>query len=120
MAVTFTRANSASGDSDPANQVNKFQFEIDGVLIGGVNQIAGLEQEFDLVQYKDREDGTMHTRPGNLKPGKMVVTKDFTNTSEWAAWLNTGVVGKPERDGRAVIFLAPDVSDAGRVDSYEC
>ena len=25
MAVTFTRANSASGDSDPANQVNKFQ-----------------------------------------------------------------------------------------------
>ncbi len=119
-AVTFTRANSKSGDSDPANQVNKFNFEIDGVLIGGVNQISGLEQEFDLVTYKDGEDGTMHTRPGNLKPGKLVVTKDFSNTSEWSKWFNTGVVGKPDRKSISVIFLAQDLSEAGRVNFFEC
>lgn len=39
--------------------------------------------ECDVVEYKDGEDGTMHTRPGNHKPGKMTCTKDWASTKEF-------------------------------------
>ena len=48
-----------------------------------VNNTDEFSLECDVVEYKDGEDGTMHTRPGNHKPGKMTVTKDWSNTSEW-------------------------------------
>ena len=48
-AVTFTRANSKSGDSDPANQVNKFNFEIDGVLIGDVDFASAAEVAAEIT-----------------------------------------------------------------------
>ena len=83
-AVTFGReklkgTTKTQGDF---NLSNRFSLEIDGVMVAGVNTVEGFETESDVVEYKDGEDGVMHTRSGNCKPGKITISKDWSNTSE--------------------------------------
>jgi len=122
--ATFSRANSKSKEagSDPALQTNTFGVVIDGIAINGCNQVSGMEQEFDVVIYKDGEDGIMHTRPGNLKPGKLTLTKDFTNTPELADWFLSAKQGAPKRVTVAVTFRTQGTagSDSGSMEFYEC
>ena len=88
LTETFHFNNFQVTNIDPVNEQYAYRFSaaIDGVLVAGVHTIDGLESESDIVEYKDGEDGTMHTRPGNHKAGKMSVTKDWSNTSEWYKW----------------------------------
>jgi phage tail-like protein len=102
------------------NLSNRFSFEIDGVAVSGVHTIDGLESEDDVVEYKDGEDGTSHTRPGNHKPGKMTVTKDWSNTSEWYKWRKAVLDGKVDRRSISVIFHNDAGEEAGRVNLYGC
>jgi YD repeat-containing protein len=50
----------------------------------------------DVVTYKDGEDGTMHTRPGNHKPGKLSILEERVGTAvsraycEMTAFTGTG------------------------------
>jgi phage tail-like protein len=66
--------------------IQKFAVEIDGVTVGGIHSIDGLESESEVIEYKDGEDRTIHTRPGNHKPGKVTITKDWSSTSEFRQW----------------------------------
>jgi phage tail-like protein len=93
---------------------NRFSVEIDGVVVGGFHTIGGSDTESDIVEYKDGEDGTTHTRPGNHKPGKMKVTKDWSNTSEWYKWRKAVLDGKVERKSMSVIFHNDAGEEAGR------
>ncbi len=61
----------------------------DGVMVGGVHSIEGIESETDIVEYKDGEDATMHTRPGNLKPGKLIITDPGPINSP-SSWVTAG------------------------------
>jgi phage tail-like protein len=121
-AVTFGRdklkgTTKTQGDF---NLANRFSVEIDGVMVGGVHSIEGLENETDVVEYKDGEDGTMHTRPGNHKAGKMTVTKDWSNTSEWYKWRKAVLDGKVERKSVSVIFHNDAGEEAGRMNLFNC
>ncbi len=80
-------------DTNLGQYTYQFSVEVEGVLVAGVHTIDGLESESDVVEYKDGEDGTMRTRPGNHKAGKMTVTKEWSNTSEWYKWRNGAVKG---------------------------
>ncbi|MBC7539767.1 MAG: phage tail protein [Bacteriovorax sp.] len=97
-----------------------YKLEIDGVEVAGVHSVEGLESESDFVEYKDGEDGVIHTRPGNHKPGKMVITKDWSNTSEWYKWRKAVLDGKVERRSISVIFQNDDGKEAGRINLYDC
>ena len=83
--------------------------------IGGVHTITGLQSETEIIEYKDGEDGTMHTRPGNHKPGKMTVTKDWSNTSEWYQWRKTVLDGKVDRRSVSIIFHNDAGEESGRI-----
>jgi phage tail-like protein len=102
------------------NLAHRFSVEIDGVVVAGVHSIEGLKHEHEVIEYKDGEDGTMHTRPGNHKPGKMTVTKDWSNTSEWYNWRKTVLDGKTERKSISVIFHNDAGAESGRYNFYEC
>lgn len=120
MAVTYGReklkgTTKTQGDF---NLSNRFSFEIDGVLVAGVHSVEGIEDETDIVEYKDGEDGTMHTRPANHKPGKMVVTKDWSNTPEWFNWRKAVKEGKVDRKSISVIFHNDAGEEAGRMNFY--
>ena len=101
------------------NLSNRFSFEIDGVIVAGVHTVSGLEDESDVVQYKDA-DGTLHSRPGNHKPGKMTAKRDFSSTSEWYKWRKAVLDGKVERKSISVIFHNDAGEEAGRMNFYNC
>jgi phage tail-like protein len=120
MAVTFGReklkgSTKTQGDF---NLANRFSVEIEGVLVAGVHTIDGLGTEQDIIQYKDGEDGTMHTRPGNTLPGKLTMTKDWSNTPEWFNWRKTAIDGKVERHSISVIFHNDAGEEAGRMNFF--
>jgi phage tail-like protein len=73
-----------------------------------------------VVEYKDGEDGVSHTRPGNHKPGKMTVTKDWSNTSEWYKWRKAVIDGKVDRRSISVIFHNDAGEEAGRMNFFNC
>ena len=122
MAVTFGREKlkATTKTQGDFNLSNRFSFEIDGVLVAGVHTIDGLESESDVVDYKDGEDGVSHTRPGNHKPGKMTVSKDWSNTSEWYKWRKAVLDGKVDRRSISVIFHNDAGEEAGRMNFYNC
>ena len=120
MAVTFGREKlkATTKTQGDFNLSNRFSFEIDGVIVAGVHTIDGLESESDVVDYKDGEDGVSHTRPGNHKPGKMTVSKDWSNTSEWYKWRKAVLDGKVDRRSISVIFHNDAGEEAGRMNFY--
>lgn len=122
MAVTFGREKlkATTKTQGDFNLSNRFSFEIEGVIVAGVHTIDGLESETDVVEYKDGEDGTSHTRPGNHKPGKMTVTKDWSNTSEWYKWRKAVLTGKVDRREISVIFHNDAGEEAGRMNFGSC
>jgi phage tail-like protein len=122
MPVTFARdklkgTTKTQGDFTLSN---RFSVEIDGVLVAGVHSVEGLESETDVIDYKDGEDGTMHTRPGNTKAGKMTFIKDWSNTNEWFKWRKTVIDGKVDRKSVSVIFHNDAGEEAGRMNFYHC
>ena len=122
MAVTFNRASltKTTKTQGDFNLANRFSFEISGILVNGVHSIEGIEDETDVIEYKDGEDGVTHTRPGNHKPGKMVVTKDWSNTKEWSAWRKAVLDGRVDRKSCSVIFHSDAGEEAGRMNFFEC
>jgi uncharacterized protein RhaS with RHS repeats len=53
---------------------------------GRLTSVSGLESETEVVEYKDGEDGVMHTRPGNAKPGRIKITRDFPIDNPASPW----------------------------------
>ena len=122
MAVTFGRdkLKGTTGTQGDFNLANRFSFEIDGVIVAGVHSVENIESDSDVIEYKDGEDGVTHTRPGNHKPGKMVVTKDWSNTGEWYTWRKAVLDGRVERKSMSVIFHNDAGEEAGRMNFYQC
>jgi len=113
-------AGAATKTQGDFNLSNRFSFEIDGVSAPGIRSFDGPQLESEVVEYKDGEDGVTHTRPGNHKPGKMTVSKDWSNTSEWYAWRQNVINGKVERKSISVIFHNDAGEEVGRFNFHEC
>lgn len=101
------------------NLAHHFSVEIDGVVVGGVYSIDGIEHEHEVIEYHDADTGIMHTRPGNPKPGKITVTKDWSNTGEWYKWYQSGQNGTPaQRKSISVIFHNDAGQEAWRLNYF--
>ena len=94
--------------------------EIDGVIVAGIQTIEGIESETEIVEYKDGSDPVTHARPGNHKPGKMTVTKDWSNTQEFFKWRKTVLDGKVERKSISIVFQNDAGEVATRMNFFQC
>ena len=65
------------------NLAHRFTIEIDGVAIGGVHTIEGLEHEHEVVEYHDGDEGVTRFRPGRQKQGRIKIHRDFSATKEF-------------------------------------
>jgi phage tail-like protein len=88
--------------------------------LANYKEITGLESEIEIIEFKDGEDRTIHTRPGNHKAGKLVVGKDWSNTGEWYKWRKAVLDGKVERKSMSVIFHNDAGEEAGRINLFQC
>jgi len=102
------------------NLAHRFNLEIDGVVVGGVNSIEGLEHEHEVVEYMDGDDKETRYRPGRQKLGTVKITRDFSATKEFFNWRKTVLDGKVERKSVSIIMLNDAGEEAMRYNLFEC
>jgi phage tail-like protein len=122
MPVQWTRQKlqgTAKTMGDP-NQAHRFTVECDGVTIGGVHTVEGLEFEHEVIEYHDGDNGTTQFRPGRQKQGRVKLVRDFSATKEFHDWRKTVIDGKVQRKSLSIIMLADDGTESIRYNLYEC
>jgi phage tail-like protein len=131
-ASAFAQAPAYRDGEDGVNRTRpgKISVEINGVNVAGVHTIENLnayiaqakmqETPSDIVEYRDGEDGVNRTRPGNHKPGKITLTKDWSNTLEWYNWRKAVLDGKTDRRSISIIFHDDAGIEVGRMNIYNC
>lgn len=102
------------------NLSHRISVAIDGTSVRGVNSIEGIETESEVVAYKDGDDSVVRTRPGNHKPGRISITKDWSNTSEFFQWRKAVLDGKVDRKSVSVIFHNDAGEESGRILFNRC
>jgi len=122
MAVKWNR-DSLKGSTKTQGDFNlahRFTIEIDGVAIGGVHTIEGLEHEHEVVEYHDGDEGVTRFRPGRQKQGRIKIHRDFSATKEFFNWRKTVVDGKTERKSMSIVLLNDAGEEAIRYNLFEC
>src|SRR5438309_10737816 len=99
MAVKFGRdqlkgTTKTQGDF---NLAHKFSVEIDGVMVGGIHRVDGIEHEHEVVEYQDGDDMYTHLRPNRQKSGHLTIEKDWSSTKEFFNWRQAATSGKTDR-----------------------
>jgi phage tail-like protein len=121
MAVKFARealkgTTKTQGDF---NLTSRFNVEIDGVTIGGIHNVQGLDTEHDTVEYQDGDDHFTHYRPGRSKTGIIKIEKDWSSTDEFYKWFSTVMAGKVERKSVSFVFLNDAGEEASRINLFD-
>jgi phage tail-like protein len=122
MPVQWTRQKlqgTTKTMGDP-NQAHRFTIECDGVTIGGVHTIEGLEHETEVIEHGDGDNITSMYRPGRQKQGRIKIIRDFSATKEFIDWRKTVIDGKVSRKSLSVVMLADDGTEAIRYNFFEC
>ena len=121
-ALTFGREKlkGTSKTSGDFNLSNRFRVEINGVSVPGVHTVEGLDASTDTITSKDGEDGAIRTHPGNHKPGKIVLTKDWSNTSDWFQWRKNVIDGRKDRRTVTIIIQDDAGVEVGRMNYSNC
>jgi len=102
------------------NQGHQFNIEIDGVIVGGIHKIDGIQYEYDVIEYQDGDSMTTHYRPGRAKPGKLTIEKDWSSTREFFNWRDACIKGKVDRKSISVIFQNDAGEEASRINFFDC
>ncbi|MDP4219800.1 MAG: phage tail protein [Bacteroidota bacterium] len=101
------------------NLAHRFTVEIDGVMVGGIHTVEGLEHEHEVVEYQDGDDMYTHLRPGRQKPGKITLTKDWSGTKEFYDWSRSTASDKTKRRNVSII-VQDDAGEARRYNLFDC
>jgi phage tail-like protein len=102
------------------NQQSRFTVEIDGITIGGINKVDGLDHEHEMVAYQDADDHFQRIRPGRQKVGTLVLERDWSSNTEFSDWFRTVYDGNVQRKSISVVFLSDDGTESSRVNLHEC
>jgi phage tail-like protein len=122
MAVKFNRETlkGLTKNSGDFFLSHKFGLEIDGVTVNGIHKVDGIAFEAEVVEYNDGEDPQTHCRPGQLKPGKIVVERDQGNDKAFFIWRKAVVDGKTDRRSISVTFHSDKGDEARRINFFNC
>ena len=88
--------------------MNRFSFEIDGVIVAGVHTV---DIESDAANSLD---------PVSASTNTVVVSRDYSNTSEWFKWRKAVLDGKVDRRSVSVIILNVSGVEASRMNFFNC
>jgi len=102
------------------NQQSRFSVEIEGVTIGGVNKVEGLDHEHEMVTYQDADDQYQRIRPGRQKVGTLVLERDWSSNTEFYDWFKTVYEGNVQRKSISIVYLTDDGTESTRVNLTEC
>jgi phage tail-like protein len=101
------------------NLMHRFNVEIDGVTMGGIKKVEGLESEHEMVSYKDGDQKHMQVRAGRQNLGTLTLERDFSSTNEFFNWFKSVIDGNVDRKSISIVYLADDGTEATRINLYD-
>lgn len=104
------RPAAAATTHGPQTSMNRFSLEIDGGGVPDILSVTGLESEGEATVLPDTK-----TRPGNQKPGRVTITRDFSGNQDWVAWRRAIATGKNDRRTVVVNALDPSMKIVARI-----
>jgi phage tail-like protein len=125
-AAAIRAVGKHKGDYLPAHN---WKIEIDGVLVGGFKdlslnidgreasgfkEIAGLESEIEVVEFKDGDDPITHKRAGKAKYKNITLKRGFVADDSLLAWFELGE--KAARKSGSIIYLDREGQEVLRYD----
>jgi phage tail-like protein len=123
MAVKFSRdvlKGTTKNSAGDFNQQSRFTVEIEGVTIGGIHKVDGLDHEHEMVTYQDNDDMRQRIRPGRQKVGTLVLERDWSSNVEFYEWFKTVYEGNVQRKSISIVYLTDDGTESSRVNLHEC
>jgi len=99
---------------------HKFGMEIDGITIGGIHKVEGLEHEHEMVAYQDADDPHQRMRPGRQKVGTLTLERDWSSNTEFVEWFKNVYEGNVQRKSISIVYLTDDGTESCRVNLHEC
>ncbi len=109
----------------PKQSPGDITITINGALLPAVQSVESIESETEITSHTEGSELITHFRPGNHKPGKMVITREWSLTGELFDWYNLVLMG-PDPKGAdyrksvSVIFHNDAGEEAGRMNFYNC
>ena len=100
-----------------------FGFEFDKHQAKGIMEIAGLKQEFDMVEVKTQtSDGkyVINKIVGRAKSGTVTVTRALSEDTQFADWVKEAAEGKMPRASGSVIVYDTMMSPIMRYSLLDC
>lgn len=94
-----------------------FSLEIAGLPAARETRIDGLQEALGKAESSAKAGGGNGASP---KPGKIVITKDWSNTLEWDTWRRSIIEGKTDRRSVSIIFHDDSGAEVGRMNFYNC
>ena len=91
---------------DPFAQFN-FIISIEGTTdaVAGFTEVAGVNTESDVVEYREGSDpATMRKLPGLKKFGNITLKRGFTDNRELWEWRKTTLDGRTERKNGSIVL----------------
>ena len=90
---------------DPFSSFN-FIVEIDGVIVGGFAECAGLTTETDIIEYRNGdEDITVRKLPGKAKYTNITLKRGYTDSHELWEWRRQVIRGQTQRKSGTIQLL---------------
>ena len=102
------------------NLSHRFSLEIDGVAVQGVRSAEGFESKSDSTEYQGGKIVATETQPPNHTPGRLTITKDWSNTDEFSRWRKSVLDGKTDRKSISIIFHNDAGDETGRINLTGC
>jgi phage tail-like protein len=91
--------------NDPYSSFN-FIVEVDGVIVGGFAECAGLTTETDIIEYRNGdEDITVRKLPGKAKYTNITLKRGYTDSHELWEWRRQVIAGRTQRKSGTIQLL---------------
>ena len=99
---------------DPYKAFN-FLVEIDGIARAAFSEVAGLESETVVIEYRvGGETNTVRKLPGLTRYANIVLRRGITKDAELWNWRQTVVQGNVDRRNGSIILLDDDGTEVVR------
>lgn len=93
----------------------KFWIELDGMFVAGFSEVAGIEAETEVEEYREGGvNGYVHRLPKGIRYPNIVLRRGMTQSATLWTWYEGTLTGKAKRKNGAIVLQALDGTEFGR------
>jgi phage tail-like protein len=79
--------------------------EVDGQPVAAFKKLSGLENEVEVIEYRNGDDPITHKRAGKAKYKNIVLKRGFVNDGSLLEWYKKVLSGQTERKSGSIVYL---------------